>query len=147
MKIILTTITLAEANAFVDRYHRHHGPVVGHKFSLGAQLEDKIVGVAIVGRPVARLRDDGMTLEVTRLCSDGTRNVCSFLYGACARAAFALGYRRIGTYILTSECGTTLRAAGWREIHKTTGGTWDRKCRSRVDTHPTQAKLLFEIVP
>src|SRR5690606_504324 len=102
-------VTLEEANAFVVAHHRHHGAVVGHRFSLGAALGDTIVGVAIVGRPVARHRDDGMTLEVTRLCTDGTRNACSFLYGACARAAFALGYTRIGTYILASENGASIK--------------------------------------
>lgn len=98
-------IELADANAFVAEHHPHHKPVVGHKFSLGAILDGRLVGCAIVGRPVARMRDDGETLEVTRLCTDGTKNACSFLYGACARAAFALGYRRIGTYILATEQG------------------------------------------
>jgi len=105
-------IELGEANAFVEAHHRHHRPVVGHLFSLGASTGDAIVGVVIVGRPVARMRDDGMTAEVTRLCTDGTPNACSFLYGRAARAAFALGYKRIGTYILASEPGTSLTAAG-----------------------------------
>lgn len=137
-------IELAEANAFVSEHHRHHKPVVGHLFSLGAVFGDKIVGVVIVGRPVARMRDDGLTAEVTRLCTDGTRNACSFLYGAAAKAAFALGYKRIGTYILASEPGTTLRAAGWRLIGESGGGSWSRGNRPRVDRHPTQSKLLFE---
>lgn len=105
-------IELAEANAFVEQHHRHHKPVVGHIYSLGAVLGDKIVGVSIVGRPVARMRDDGETAEVVRLCTDGTRNACSFLYGASARAAFALGFKRIGTYILATEPGKSLTAAG-----------------------------------
>lgn len=83
-------IELDEANAFVAQHHRHHKPVVGHLFSIGAAKDGKIVGVVIVGRPVARMRDDGETAEVTRLCTDGTKNACSFLYGAAARAAFAL---------------------------------------------------------
>jgi hypothetical protein len=144
MKLSLCPLDLAEANAFVAQHHRHHKPVVGHKFSLGAVLGDKVVGVVIVGRPVARMRDDGETLEVTRLCTDSTRNACSFLYGAAARAAFALGYKRIGTYILASEPGTSLVAAGWRQIGETSGGSWSRQSRPRVDKHPTQAKLLFE---
>jgi len=86
-------LPLATANAFVARLHRHHRPVVGHKFSLGAMLGGELVGVVIVGRPVSRMRDDGRTLEVTRLCTDGTKNACSFLYGAAARAAFALRVR------------------------------------------------------
>lgn len=152
MKFELVRIDLAEANAFVAAYHRHHKRVVGHLFSLGAVTMDsldggarKIVGVAIVGRPVARMRDDGRTAEVTRLCTDGTRNACSFLYGASARAAFALGFKRIGTYILASEPGTSLTAAGWRLIGEAGGGSWSRDDRPRVDKHPTQGKLLFEL--
>jgi hypothetical protein len=138
-------IELGEANAFIVAHHRHHGQVVGHKFSIGAAMGDKIVGVAVVGRPVARHRDDGLTLEVSRLCSDGTRNACSFLYGACARAAFALGYKRIGTYILASENGASVKAAGWRMIGETPGRSWSVPSRPRVDKHPLQKKLLFEV--
>ena len=144
MKLSTVPIDLKEANAFVAEYHRHHKPVVGHKFSIGAALGDEIVGVVIVGRPVSRHRDDGMTLEVTRLCSDGTRNACSFLYGAAARAAFALGYQRIGTYILKSEPGVSLTAAGWKMIGETPGKSWSVPSRPRVDTHPLEPKLLFE---
>lgn len=139
-------IDLGEANAFVAKHHRHHRPVVGHLFSLGAALGDEIVGVAIVGRPVARSRDDGQTVEVTRLCTDGTKNACSFLYGACARAAFALGYKRIGTYILASESGTTLKASGWKLIGEVKGRSWTTPSRPRVDKHPLQNKLLFEAI-
>lgn len=137
-------IALDEANAFVRLHHRHHTAIQGHKFSLGAMLGDELVGVAIVGRPVSRMRDDGATLEVTRLCTDGTKNACSFLYGAAARAAFALGYRRIGTYILSTEDGASLRASGWRLLGERGGGSWSRGARPRSDKHPTQAKLLFE---
>ena len=147
MKLTACPIDLAEANAFVTQHHRHHVPVIGHKFSIGASLGDLIVGVVIVGRPVARGRDDGMTLEVTRLATDGTRNACSFLYGAAARATFALGYSRIGTYILASEPGTTLKAAGWRLIGEVRGRSWDCQSRPRVDKHPTQDKLLWEATP
>ena len=143
-KLIHIRVKLDEANAFVARLHRHHKSVVGHLFSLGAVLNGELVGVAIVGRPVARMRDDGETAEVTRLCTDGTRNACSFLYGAAARAAFALGFKRIGTYILASETGTTLKAAGWRLIGQTAGGSWSRPSRGRNDKHPTEPKLLFE---
>ena len=143
-KLIHVRIGLDEANAFVEQLHRHHKPVVGHLFSIGAAYKDRIVGVAIVGRPVARLRDDGETVEVTRLCTDGTKNACSFLYGACARAAFSLGYHRIGTYILASEPGKSLAASGWRLIGSRGGGSWSRGSRPRVDKHPMQKKLLFE---
>ncbi len=144
-KLIHVRIGLDEANAFVEQHHRHHRPVPGHLFALGAVLADDIVGVVIVGRPVARERDDGMTAEVTRLATDGTRNTCSFLYGAAARAAFALGYKRIGTYILASEPGTSLAAAGWRLIGEVRGRSWSTPSRPRVDRHPLQNKLLFEM--
>lgn len=143
--LAIIAIDLGEANAFIRANHRHHGEVVGHKFSLGAAAGDKIVGVAVIGRPVARGRDDGLTLEVTRLCTDGTRNACSFLYGAAARASFALGYKRLGTYILASEDGASLKASGWRLVGEVTGRTWSCPSRPRVDTHPLQDKLLFEV--
>jgi hypothetical protein len=145
MTIAACPVTLAEANAFVEQRHRHHKKVIGHKFSIGAVKEDKICGVVIVGRPVARGRDDGETLEVTRLCTDGTRNACSFLYGAAARAAFALGYRRIGTYILASEPGKSLVSAGWRMIGEVRGRSWSCQTRPRVDKHPTTDKTLWEL--
>ncbi len=143
-KMHLITVPLSEANAFVAKLHRHHKPVVGHKFSLGALKDDILVGVAIVGRPVSRMRDDGLTLEVTRLCTDGTKNACSFLYGAAARAVFALGYIRLGTYTLPSEGGASLRAAGWKLIGERGGGRWSRGNRPREDKHPTGSKLLWE---
>jgi hypothetical protein len=144
VKLRHVRIELAEANAFVAQHHRHHKPVIGHLFSLSVALDGKIVGVAVVGRPIARMRDDGQTVEVTRLCTDGIKNACSFLYGAAARAAFALGYTRIGTYILNSELGTSLKAAGWRLLGERGGESWHRDNRPRIDKHPTQGKLLFE---
>ncbi|CAN3961044.1 DUF4825 domain-containing protein, partial [Dysosmobacter welbionis] len=92
-------ITLKEANAFVEQHHRHHKPATGHKFSIGCTDGEKIVGVAIVGRPVSRYLDDGWTLEVNRLCTDGTHNACSMLYAAAWRAARAMGYHKLITYI------------------------------------------------
>lgn len=144
MKLTVERLELAEANAFVREHHRHHKPVIGHVFSIGASFDGKIVGIAIIGRPVSRHRDDGVTAEITRLATDGTRNACSFLYGASARAAFALGFKRIGTYILAIEPGTSLTAAGWRMIGETPGRSWSVPSRPRVDKHPLQKKLLFE---
>ena len=139
-------ISLSEANAFVSVHHRHHPPVVGHLFSIGATLGSEIVGVVIVGRPVSRMRDDGATAEVTRLCTNGSRNACSFLYGAAARAAFALGFRRIGTYTLPDEGGASLRAAGWHLIGERGGGEWDSPSRPRKPMKsPTAAKWLWEV--
>jgi hypothetical protein len=137
-------ITLKEANAFVTRMHRHHGKVVGHLFSVAVALGDAIVGVAIVGRPVARMLQDGYTAEVTRCCTDGTEHAASKLYGACWRVAQQLGYRRLLTYVLNTEPGTTLRAAGWKCYGEAGGGSWSREGRPRVDLHPTQTKIRWE---
>lgn len=144
MRLEIVPLPLSEANQFVATHHRHHRPVVGAKFSLGAVVDDSICGVAIVGRPVARRLDDGLTLEVTRVATDGTKNAASALYGACRRATFALGYKRLVTYTLDTEPGTSLRAAGWREIGAAGGGSWSRRSRPRVDTHPTQGKIRWE---
>lgn len=137
-------LDFADACTLVLRWHRHHTPPVGHKFSIGAVKDGAFVGAVIVGRPVSRHRDDGRTLEVTRLATDGTKNACSFLYGRAAKAAFALGYKRIGTYILESEPGTTLRAAGWKLLGSTPGRSWGVPSRPRDDSHPLGPKLLFE---
>lgn len=126
------------------QYHRHHKPVVGHKFSIGCSDGEKIVGVAIVGRPVARHLDDGWTLEVNRLCTDGTRNACSMLYAAAWRAARAMGYKRLVTYILESESGVSLKAAGWRCVGQAGGLRWTGKRRPEVDLCPAQMKIRFE---
>jgi hypothetical protein len=143
-RLVAAPINFADAAEFVQRHHRHHTPPVGHKFSIAALSDGILVGVVIVGRPVSRHRDDGGTLEVTRLCTEGHRNACSFLYGAAARAAFALGYRRIGTYTLKREPGTSLAAAGWKVIAEVRGRSWDTPTRRRSDKHPTEPKLLWE---
>ena len=144
--------TLAEANAYVEAFHRHHKPVPGAKFCIAvADMEggygEEVCGVAIVGRPVARHLDDGWTLEVNRVATDGvTKNVCSMLYGACWRAARALGYNELITYTLESEGGASLRGAGWKCLGRATtrvGQGWSVKSRPRVDTHPLQAKLKW----
>lgn len=140
----LQPLTLAEANAFILANHRHHGKVVGWKFGVGVSDGARLVGVAIVGRPVARMLDDGRTLEVTRLCTDGTPHVASKLYAACHRAASALGYTRLLTYILDSESGVSLRAAGWRQTAFSDGGTWSRPSRLRIDKAPITPKWRYE---
>lgn len=141
----LCPISLKEANLFVAENHRHHKPVVGHKFSIGCTNGEKIVGVAIVGRPVSRYLDDGKTLEVNRLCTDGTRNACSILYAAAWRAAKAMGYKRMVTYILESEDGASLRAAGWRCTGKAGGLRWTGKRKPKEDLYPAQMKKRYEI--
>ena len=142
--LVALPLTLDEANAFVRDHHRHHAPVIGHKFSIAAAEAGFIVGVVIVGRPVSRVRDDGCTLEVTRLCTNGARNACSFLYGRAAKAAFALGYARIGTYIRADEDGASPRAAGWRLIGQTKGRSWDCQSRPRQDRTDIVDRCLFE---
>lgn len=152
----ITPISLAEANAFVGLHHRHHAPVLGHKFSIAvadlgywllSTRAAAIRGVAIVGRPVARGNDDGLTLEVNRCCTDGHRNACSMLYRAAWRAARAMGYRRLITYTLPAEGGASLRGAGFRLVGERGGGNWNTPARPRVDTAPALRgqKLLWEV--
>lgn len=137
-------ITFQEACEFIRKHHRHHRPPQGWKFGIAVNDGEKVVGVITVGRPVARFLDDGWTLEVTRCCTDGTKNAASKLYAAAWRAARAMGYKRLITYTLVDEPGTSLIAAGWRCVGKTRGDTWNRKSRPRVDLHPTGQKLLWE---
>lgn len=143
MKIV--PIDFDEAVEFVRQFHRHHKPPQGHKFSLGLSDGEKIVGIAIVGRPVARHLQDGFTLEVTRLATDGTKNACSQLYAAAWRATRAMGYQLLITYILDTEPGTSLRAAGWKEVGRINGRSWSCPSRPRVDKHPLQGKLRFQV--
>jgi len=140
----LVPITLKEAKAFVEQHHRNHAPSRGGKFCIGAAMDGKIVGVAMAGRPVSRRLDDGWTLEVNRVATDGTKNACSKLYGACLRAGKAMGYRRFVTYTLPHEGGASLRAAGWQLVGEAGGGNWNCETRPRVDTELTQTKLRWE---
>lgn len=144
-ELCLVPMTLREANAFVATHHRHHQPVRGCIAVVGCATAERVRGVAIIGRPVARLLQDGWTAEVTRLCTDGTPNAPSMLLGAAWRAVRALGYRCLGTYTLAEEGGASLRAAGWTLVGEAGGGSWDRHSRPRVDLHPTQAKFRWEV--
>lgn len=137
-------LELKQANEFVDSLHRHHNAVHRDKFRVGAEIDGRLVGVAQVGRPVARMLDDGNTVEVVRLCTDGTKDVCSFLYSRCARVAKELGYSKIITYILETESGASLKAVGWREAAITSGGSWDRPSRRRENDSPTCPKRRYE---
>ncbi len=131
---------------FVARVHRHHKQTESLMyFAVAVASAGEIVGVAIIGRPEARMLCDGYTAEVRRVATDGSKNACSMLYAAAWRACRALGYRRLVTYILQSERGISLRAAGWRCIGQAGGGSWDRKDRPRIDRHPTQTKLRWEV--
>jgi hypothetical protein len=122
-------LTLRQANDLVARLHRHHKPVVGHRFSIGCEVDGKLVGAAIVGRPVAAKGDTNERqydiASVTRLVTDGTKNACSFLYAAAARAARELGYEEAETFILDEETGVSLKAAGWEFVSYTPARSWD----------------------
>ena len=148
MSLAVTPINLDEANAFVEQHHRHHKPVPGAKFCVAVSKDDEVRGEAIVGRPVSRHIDDGWTLEVNRCCTDGTRNACSMLYATAWKAAKAMGYTSLITYTMESEGGASLRGAGWRCVGKATtrvGQGWNVRSRPRVDTHPLQQKLKWEV--
>lgn len=148
MTLHLQPVTEEEANAFIRRHHSTHDPDQGWKFGLGVNDGEKVVGVVKVGRPRSRHRDDGLTLEVTRCATDGTKNVASKLYAAAWRAAKNMGYHRLITYTLAeSEEGVPLRAVrGYEVLHeKTGGGGWDRPSRPRVDTSPDEQKTLWQV--
>lgn len=135
MTLRLVPVNFADACGYVAMWHRHHAPPIGCKFSVGVADEARVLrGVAIVGRPVGRHFDDGTTLEVTRVATDGTPNTSSMLYSACWRATAALGYTRLITYTQTGESGASLRAAGWRVVAQRAARTgWDTPSRPRAD--------------
>lgn len=137
-------ISFRDACTFVRRHHRHHGPPQGCKFCLAVVAAGNVVGVVIVGRPVARRLDDGLTAEVTRCCTDGTKNAASKLYAAARRVAMAMGYARILTYTLQDEQGTSLKAAGWRCTGTSPGSSWSVPSRIRQDKHPLGRKARWE---
>lgn len=147
MSLEVVPITLKQACAFIATHHRHNKPPRGWKFGVGLRRGHDLVGVAAAGRPVARLLDDGLTLEVNRTCTDGTPNANSMLYGAVWRAARAMGYRRCITYTQADETGASLRAAGWikvKEIRPLPG--WDRPGRPRADIGSGHVpRVLWEI--
>lgn len=123
------------AVAYITRVHRHHGRPQGYRFAIGVADDDRLCGVAIAGRPVSRVLQDGRTIEVTRVATDGTPNACSMLYGACWRAARALGYTRATTYTQDGESGSSLRAAGWLDVATLASRRgWDTPSRPRRAT-------------
>ena len=144
-RLVIIPLDLAEANELVARWHRHHIPAVGHKFSIGVANEAaQVVGAIIVSMPVARRNNNGYTVEAVRVSTDGTPNACSSLYAAAWRAAKALGYKRLITYTLPSESGSSLKGAGWKIIGTTPGRSWHTPSRPRVDKHPLGQKLIWE---
>jgi hypothetical protein len=148
MKLELVPMTITEANDFVLNFHRHNKPVLSARFAIGASNGTHLVGVAIVGRPCARMLQDGWTAEVTRTCvvDNSPKGTCSFLYSACWRAWKAMGGKRLITYTLTSESGSSLRGAGWKVVAQCSPGTWDRAKRKR-EWQPIygQSKMRWEM--
>ena len=137
MNYKLKPISLADAKAFTDAYHRHNVGSKGHKFSIGLEKDGELIGTATVGRPIARMLDDGYTAEVTRVCIKPNvdhRNANSMLYGACVRAAKAMGYEKVITYTLVTESGSSLKASGFQEdgIIKGHPNGWDMPGRHRT---------------
>lgn len=138
-------IALAQANAYVTQFHRHLNGVVGHLASRALYDDAALRGVIVLGRPVARHQDDGATVEVLRVCTDGSRNACSKLYGAARRYAKANRMTRVITYTLPDEPGASLKASGFICTGSTDGGSWARPTRDRADKAPTCAKLRWEM--
>lgn len=136
----LVPLTQRAARAWVAQTHRHLSPPRGDVIRVGLEVDGALVGVAMAGRPSARNADDGRTLEVTRVATDGTRNACSALYGAVRRAAVALGYTRLVTYTLPEEGGASLRASGWTYAGTTGGGEWSRTSRARAPAERPEPK-------
>lgn len=144
MSLRVRPLTLKQANTLVNDLHRHHKPVTGHRFSLGVYDGDRFCGAAIVGRPVARVVDQYAVAEVSRLVTDGTKNACSILYAAAARACAAMGFDHIQTYTLATEPGTSLRAAGWTTDGTTSGGDWNNSWRKgRRTDQPMEPKTRW----
>ena len=131
MNYYFRPISLKQANEFVSNHHRHNKPVAGHKFSIGLFDDDKLIGVAICGRPVARMADDGLTLEILRVCTDGTRNANSMLYSRVKKIAQVMGYKKVLTYTLTEESGSSLRAVGAQKDGIVKPREWSREKRKR----------------
>lgn len=147
----IVPVTFRQACAFVERLHRHNKPPRGHKFSIGLELDGELVGVAMAGRPIARHFDNGLTLEVNRTCTDGTKNANSMLYGAVGRAAKAMGYQKVITYTQADESGSSLRAVGFRRVKELPPrGSWAessiklRGLRDDVGNGGT-ARVLWEL--
>ena len=146
-RLRLVPITLRQANAFVAELHRHHKPARGCVCVVGVEWWGTLCGVAVIGRPSAPALQDGYTAEVTRVCTDGTRNACSILYGSAWRTVRALGYGRLITYTLPEEGGASLRASGAELVDESAGGgTWNRPNIGRVreDHAPTCKKFRWE---
>lgn len=147
-RLTLQPVTYREACRFIAKHHRHHKPPQGCKFCIGVSVGDEVVGVVVVGRPIACSYDDGWTAEVTRCCTDGTKNACSMLYGAAWRACRAMGYMRLITYTRTDEEGVSLNASGWEVVAERKARSWERESgRPRIDMSDPHQRLLWQASP
>lgn len=135
-------ITFREASDFINRNHRHHKATVGCKFCIGLYNGEKLIGCAVCGRPVSRYLDNGLTCEINRVCTDGTKNACSMLYGACCRVGKAMGYKKIITYTLESEPGTSLKASNFKNDGVAGGEIWTGS-RKRDNGVPKERKIRW----
>lgn len=144
MSLHLAPITLRAANAYVRTHHRHSKPPRGQKWSVSVADQGGVRGVAIAGRPVARELEDGYTIEILRVCTDGARNACSKLYGSCCRAAQAMGYLLAITYTLASEGGASLRASGFRPAGEVKDRQWGCASRPREERDLVGDKVRWE---
>lgn len=135
-------ITFKQACEYIEKHHRHHKPTVGCKFCIGVFTDDVMHGCAVCGRPVSRQYDNGLTLEINRVCTDGERNACSMLYGACCRIAKHMGYKRVITYILESENGASLKASNFICEGKAGGVKWTGE-RDRGQNIPHEMKIRY----
>jgi len=143
-RLSLEPISLHQANAYIRKYHRHHGARRSCRFAVAVTgPRGGIKGVAIAGNPVAKALYDGRTIEVSRTCTNGTKNANSMLYAAIWRAARALGYRRMVTYTMPGESGASLRAIGMREDGRTEGRPWNRPKRPRQADYPVGPKVRW----
>lgn len=146
MSLRVRQCEFSEARAFIEARHRHNRRIVGHRFSVAVENESGVVcGVAVAGRPVAPKTNKRTTIEVLRLCTDGTPNACSFLYGRCAAVGRLLGYKRIQTFTLPTESGASLRAAGWtcEGLTDSAAGGWDSRPGRNTAAHPQGPKLRW----
>lgn len=146
VRLVIVPVYWREAKAYIAAVHRHHEPGANGRFSIGVEDDaGQLRGVAVMGRPKARMLPHKQIMEVTRVATDGCPNACSALYGAACRLHRNHGYRKAITYILRSEPGTSLRAAGWRPVALTEDdASWDRRKRRRDDKHPLEQKVRWE---
>ena len=141
MSLHICPISIKQANSFVEKWHRHNAPVKVARFAVAVQNVNEICGVAIVGTPNARLLTDGFSVEILRCATDGTKNACSMLYGACLRASKALGYRRVYTYTLHTESQSSLKASGFTLDSVSAGGSpWNTSKRKRKNQEISMVK-------